>query len=326
MTTLSQDCFLNDKHSFFYLDSQTEPPSPEPPAIPLPPVPPPPAIPEPPTNTPGNFGIGGTLLVGAFSQNLISGEPRVAGSNGQLEIVSIIDNTYNCWNEIVGTQTYAGSVANQTNSAVWIAGTRDSGGIEVISGASTTGNTYNTQVNMTADVTVAGTLTCGSIIIDHTVAPPITIQIVNAGVPIPGVTLGPSGIGNNLLSINMATLIPNSVKLASYRVHLSGSATNIWSGWSNTSSGAGSVGAYQSQFQGVSGFAFSLDYKGAVSPQVITIGAGGGAIANYPDNCIVTPANLTGNMLYYCATASNGATIGANGTNTNIWLTFIPMF
>jgi len=165
MSALSQDSYLNKNYPLFYLNDTTNPDPPPVPPIPPPPVPPTPPVPEPPVNTPGNFGIGGVLIVGAPSQNIVNGDPRPAGQNGQLEIKSTVDATYTCWNEFVGTQSYATAVTNQANSAIWISGTADGiGGIEVISGIATTANTYNTQVNVTADMTVAGTLICGSIV------------------------------------------------------------------------------------------------------------------------------------------------------------------
>jgi len=163
MSALSQDSFLNAGYPLFYPnEAGGDQPVPVPP-IPIPPVPLPPPIPEPPVNTPGNYGIGGTLVIGAFNQNIIDGDPRPAGSNGQLQITSIIDEAYNCWNQFLGTLTYTRALANGTNAAVWIAGAEDAGGIEIISGVSTTANTYNTQVNITADLVVAGSIKCAYI-------------------------------------------------------------------------------------------------------------------------------------------------------------------
>lgn len=153
----------------------------------------------------------------------------------------------------------------------------------------------------------------------------VTIQIVNLGVPIAGVTTGSSGQGNNMLAINMATLVPNSVNFKAYKVFLSGSATDLYSGWTDGNSGGSGTGAFQAQFQFVSGYQVYRNAKGNVAVTGTSIAEGGGATANYPDNVIVTPANLTGDMLYFCGTTSNGSVQTPANVATNIWLTFSPI-
>ena len=158
-------------------------------------------------------------------------------------------------------------------------------------------------------------------------APLQTIQIVTAGVPVSGVTIGSTGTGANMLAMNMATLVPNSNNYKSYRVFLSGSATNRYVGMSGAYSGAGAVGAFIVQFQAVSGFAeFVKNYKGNISNQGSSASAvGPGTIAVFPDNVIVCPADLTGNFLYLAGEVTNGAVVGLNDTTSNVWLTFVPI-
>ena len=198
-----------------------------------------------------------------------------------------------------------------------------------VSGAST----LTGAVNATGLVTATGGVTSGALI----TAPiftnitasstPQTIQIVNAGVPVSGVTVGSTGTGNNLLAINMATLIPNCSNYKSYRVFISGSSSNRYSGMTMGYSGGGSGGAFITQWQAVAGFAlYTGNYKGNVSTVGLDAPAGsGGTLAVYPDNVIVCPSDLTGNLLYYGGTLTNGATGGFNVTGTNVWLTFVPI-
>ena len=216
MSALSQDSYLNSGYPLFYVNNEGEAPDPGPEPPPPPPdVPDPPPIPEPPTNTPGNFGIGGSLIVGAFNQNI------EAGGLGQLQVVSVVDNSNNLWNEIIGTQTHAGAVARAADTSLWLAGTRDGvGGIEVASGISTTANTYSTQVNVYADMLVAGSIRCARLIPGDP-GGSVSINAAATGLQIVNVAFCPNAscqidllplknAGVSLANLNLGTLTASS--------------------------------------------------------------------------------------------------------------------
>ena len=154
-----------------------------------------------------------------------------------------------------------------------------------------------------------------------------TIALVLGGVPVAGVTVGSTGTGNNLLAINMQTLFPDINKFKMYKIFLSGSASDRFSGMTMGYSGGGSGGAFITQWSSVSGFAlYTGNYKGNVSTVGLDAPAGsGGTLAVYPDNVIVTGADLTSSTIYYGGTLTNGATGGFNVTGTNVWMVLLPI-
>lgn len=160
----------------------------------------------------------------------------------------------------------------------------------------------------------------------NTSAPAVTIQIVNNGVGVPGVTPGGISGGNNLLAINMETLVPGSTNFKLYRVYISGSATDLYTGISATFSGSSTVGTFASQIQAKSSYASYWNYKGDVATGTVNIpDSGAGTLACLPDNALITPADLTGNMLYFAGASSNGAVISFTGGTVDVWLTFSPV-
>jgi len=226
-----------------------------------------------------------------------------------------------------GTDTINGNLTVTGNTSSL--GSLSAGTTLTVSGTATLGG----AVNATGLITSLGGMASSAVIVapvftNTTASPtPQVIQIVSAGVPVSGVTVGSTGTGNNLLAINMATLIPNCSNYKSYRVFISGSSSNRYSGMTMGYSGGGSGGAFITQWQAVAGFAlYTGNYKGNVSTVGLDAPAGsGGTLAVYPDNVIVCPSDLTGNILYYGGTLTNGATGGFNVTGTNVWLTFVPI-
>jgi len=155
-----------------------------------------------------------------------------------------------------------------------------------------------------------------------------TIALVLAGVSqSSAVVIGPSGAGNNLLAINLQSLFPNINNFKMYRLFLSGSASNRFSGMTLGYGGAGSAGSFIPQWQSVSGLVpFTSNYKGNVSVLGVSAPASPpGTIAVYPDNVIVTNADLTNSTIYYGGTFSNGATGGFNDGAANVWMTIVPI-
>lgn len=226
-----------------------------------------------------------------------------------------------------GTDTINGNLTVTGNTSSL--GSLSAGTTLTVSGTATLGG----AVNATGLITSLGGFTTGSFMTAGTYTnssasvTPQAIQIVNAGVPVSGVTIGPTGTGNNMLAINMSTLVPNSNNYKSYRVFLSGSPTDRYSGMGGAYSGGANTGAFIVQFQAVSGYQeYTRNYKGNSANQGLSAPAGGGGtIALYPDNVIVCPTDLTGSILYLCGEVTNGGTVGLNTTASNIWLTFVPI-
>lgn len=226
-----------------------------------------------------------------------------------------------------GTDTINGNLTVTGNTSSL--GSLSAGTTLTVSGTATLGG----AVNATGLITSLGGMASSAVIVapvftNTTASPtPQTFQIVNGGVPASGVTIGPTGAGNNMLAINMSTLVPNSSNYKSYRVFLSGSATDRYVGMGAAYSGGSTSGAFIVQFQSVSGYqSYTRNYKGNVSIEALSAPAGsGGTIALYPDNVIVCPSDLTGSILYFSGEVTNGGTVGLNTTASNIWLTFVPI-
>jgi hypothetical protein len=151
-------------------------------------------------------------------------------------------------------------------------------------------------------------------------------QIVNAGVAGTGTTLGPTGVGNNILTLDVTTIFPGSENLKAYRLYISGSVSNRFSIIGCNYSGAGSAGQLFLQWQSVSGFTAGNSLKGTALLGTTALGAGGGGpLGVTPDNQIIFAGDLTNNTVYWCGSADNGGTVGFNTTATNIWLSLVPV-
>jgi hypothetical protein len=249
----------------------------------------------------GNATVGGTLAVtGATTLSSVSASS--VASSGVVSAGSIST----AGGVTAGTLSSSGGVNGATVTA--------SGAVSAGS-VSSTGNIVSTAGGVSAQSFTNTSLNAQ------------TIQIVSAGVPLSGVTVGSTGTGNNLLAINMQTLFPSINSFKQYKIFLSGSSSDRFSGMTMGYSGGGSGGAFITQWSSVSGFAlYTGNYKGNVSTVGLDAPAGsGGTLAVYPDNVVVTGADLTSSTIYYGGTLTNGATGGFNVTGTNVWLHLFPI-
>jgi hypothetical protein len=248
-------------------------------------------------NITGDLTVGGTTTLNG---------PVVAGAT----VVAAGQITANA-----GLAVSAGNLAVAATSNL---GVVNSGALTVTGTGS-----FSSLLTATGGVTASSTVTAP--VFANSSAAAITVKIINAGVPIAGVVAGPSGAGNNILAMSMSTIIPGSASFKAYKVFLSGSATDKYASFFLITSG-GTGGAYQGQFQGVSGLVFpTLNYKGNVTEVGTNVGTGGGLTGVFPDNVIVCPADLVSNTLYYCGNNSGTNTLGTNDAGVNIWLTFVPI-
>jgi hypothetical protein len=279
-----------------------------------------------------NATVGGTLAVtGATTLSTVSAtSASVSGAvtAGSLSSAGAVSATSASVSGAVtaGSLSSSGGVsgASATISGAVSAGSLSSSG--GVSGASATisGAVGAGSVVSTGNITsTAGVVTSGSFV--NSTATASVIQIVNNGVPTSGVTVGSSGAGNNLLTINMSAVIPSCQNFKSYKIYLSGSASSRFVGWNNATSGGTGTGAFLAQFQSVSGYDVVNNYKGNCAITGTSVGAGGGGATNYPDNVTLSPGDLSSNTVYYAGTCSNGATAATNANGTIIWLHFVPL-
>ena len=253
---------------------------------------------------PGNETVQGNLLVNGTSQ--LNGLVTAGAGVNVTGVVTVTGSISTPGGVTAGTLSSSGGVNGATVTA--------SGAVSAGS-VSSTGNI----------VSSAGGVSAGSF--TNTSLNAQTIQIVSAGVPVAGVTVGSTGTGNNLLSINLLSLFPSINSFKQYKIFLSGSSTDRFSGMTMGYSGGGSGGAFITQWSSVSGFAlYTGNYKGNVATVGLDAPAGsGGTLAVYPDNVTVNNADLTSSTIYYGGTLTNGATGGFNVTGTNVWLYIFPI-
>jgi hypothetical protein len=266
-------------------------------------------------------GITDSAKFNSNSSYYLANEPSTAGNtdtiNGNLTVTGNINSV--------------GSISSGTTLAVQ--GATTIGGSLNVTGAVTMASTLNATglVTATAGVTSNAVVTAPSFV-NSSATGFIVIPLVLAGIPQENVTTGPTGTGNNMMVLPMSLLVPGSQNFKSYRVHLSSSATNPYVGWALLSGGGGSgEGALLTQLQATSGYqAYSNILGGNIAIAGTSVPAGGGSIAGFPVNAIITPQSLTNNTIYYCGVSTNGTTIGVNGTVgspaiTQIYLHFFPI-
>lgn len=244
-----------------------------------------------------------------------------------------------------GAGTIAGGLTvNATNAAtagLHVGGVAGSVNIDV-----PVSTQQNLQVVSAASLTTAGAITCAgplsvqnvgittpasitsSIYSNSSVLTPVAIQVVQNGVAINGATLGApggSGFTGGLLTLPLLTIFPGCGNFKSFKLFLTGSATDNYVSIQTQYSGNQSDTAIEKQLQSAPvGYDPAHNIKGQIQNKTSTAFQGPGVIGTYPDSLIVVPGDGSTTLYQYFAT-STGATIGYNGSASQVWLRFYPI-
>jgi len=261
--------------------------------------------------------IDGNLTV---TGNIIgNGSLTIAGAsnlNGAVTAVSL--SSPGAVSAATVSSSGAMSCASLSSPGVVSAGTlSSSGGVNgstvTASGAVTGGSISGGTVSATTSVT-------GATINNSTPGANQVVQVVNNGVASNGASFG-AGV---ILQMPLTSIFPQSVNYKSYKIFMSGDATDKYASISGVANGQGGAGQYFGQFQTSTGaYSAQRNLKGNLQSFPIQVPANPGGITMTPDSVDLVPGSLVSNTIFYCVVANNGATIAFNTNGCNVWLHFV---
>lgn len=294
----------------------------------------------------GTTTLASTLTVSAPANinGLITTNGGVSCTSGSS--ITAAGGTVTASTLVGGAGTIAGGfTVNATNAAT--AGLQVGGVAGSVNMNVPVSTLQNFQVVSAASLTTAGAITCAgplsvqnvgittpasitsSIYSNSSVLTPVAIQVVQNGVGINGATIGapnPGGpaFSGGLLTLPLLTIFPGCGNFKSFKLFMSGSATDKYENIVTAYSGNTSDTAIDKQMQSVVTYAFKNNYKGAVQTRTGNVFQGPGDIVTFPDSVIVVPGD-GGSTLYQYFGTSTGATIAYNSANSQVWLHFYPI-
>jgi hypothetical protein len=156
---------------------------------------------------------------------------------------------------------------------------------------------------------------------------PVTIQIINAGIPIPGVSItqnAPGQPNGGLFQISLSTVIPNYTNNDLYKIFISGGPGGISSLQPFPTNFLGNNS--DSQVNAFWALPGGINLNGGI--QTITQQFPASNSTTYffqPDSTYITRAELPFNIVRYLYNCSDGGLFNMSGPNCNLWLTYIPI-
>jgi hypothetical protein len=154
---------------------------------------------------------------------------------------------------------------------------------------------------------------------------PTTIQIINSGIPIPGVFIIENTPGQKfggLVQIQLSSVIPSYSSNNLYKIFISGGANNRYQPFPTNFLGSNSdseVVANWADTNGnnINGLSQSITQN---FPPALS-----GIYFLQADSTYVSRTELQFDLLRYVYTSSDGALFNLNNTSCNLWLTYIPV-
>lgn len=154
---------------------------------------------------------------------------------------------------------------------------------------------------------------------------PVTIKIVDFGVPIPGVFLienNQSSSSGGLFQVDLNTVIPNYANNNLYKIFISGGASNRYQPFPTNFLGSSSDSNVITNWSEIGGN--NINGLSQSTPQEFPP-----ALSRIyffqADNTYVSRTELQNNILRYVYTSPDGSLFDLNSTSCNLWLTYIPV-
>lgn len=294
----------------------------------------------------GTLQVDGTTTMG--STLTVSAPANINGlitTNGGLSCtsgsgVTAASGTITASRLVGGSLSVAGdSIVNATNTSG--AGLTVGGVAGVVNMTVPVSTLQNFQVVSAASLTTAGAITCaGPLTVQNTgittpasitsstysnsSVAPVVVKVVQNGVGINGATVTAPG-GNGILTLPLLTIFPGCGNFKSFKLFMSGSATDKYVSIQTQYSGNDRDTAIEKQFQSAPvGFDPAHNIKGQIQNKTSTAYQGPGVIGTYPDNLIIVPADGSTTLYQYYST-NTGGQIGYDGSASQVWLHFYPI-